>query len=88
MYFPGKRLCIEDWVQRGDEVGQVVACVEEGSDLSLIVMVASVVKAVSRRGRLCTLAGGLRSLWGLADSHVVAAWRPTATTDEVHVMMQ
>ena len=87
-YSHGKRICTDDWVQRGDELGQVVACAEEHGELYIIVIVASVVRSVSMRGRVCRVGGGVRSLWSFADSHAVAAWRPTSTVGEVHVMMQ
>ena len=77
-----------DWVQRADEVGHIVACVEENGELYIIVTIASVVRALSRRGRLCTPSGGVRSLWRLADSHVVAAWREANSSGHVHVMLQ
>ena len=88
MYFQGKRMCIGDWVQRGAQIGQVLACAEEGSDFYIIVQVASITQVLSRRGRICTLVDGRQSLWGLADSHVVAAWRPSTADDHVYVMMQ
>ena len=84
----GKRNPMEDWVQCGEEFGRVLACVEERGELYLIVTLASVVRSVSRRGRLCTLVGGERALWSPTDSHGVAGWRPTATEGEFHVMMQ
>ena len=88
MYSHGKRISVGDWVQRGEEVGQVVACVNERGDLTLIVDVASRARACSRRGRLCSLAGCMRSLWRPAGMQVVAAWRPAERGGDVHVMMQ
>ena len=83
----GKRISIDDWVQRDEELGRAVACVEERGELHIIVTLASATRAVSRRGRLCTL-GCVRALWSPAETHAVAGWRPTASEGEFHVMMQ
>ena len=87
VYSHGKRLNLGDWVWRPEELGQVVACVEESGELYIIVTVASAVRALSPRGRLCTLSGGARSLWRLAESNVVAAWRQVDGSDQVHVVL-
>ena len=87
VYSHGKRMSLGDWVSRAEELGHIVACVEESGELYLIVTVATVVRALSPRGRLCTLSGGARSLWRLADSHVAAAWRQADGSDRIHVML-
>ena len=87
VYSHGKRMTIGDWAWRPEELGHIVACVEESGELCIIVTIASAVRVLSPRGRLCTLSGGVRSLWRLAESHVVAAWRQVDGSDQVHVVL-
>ena len=87
MYFHSKRFASDDILQRGQEIGRVVACAKEHDELALIVDVCALVTRTSRVGRRCRW-GGQRQVWLPSDAHVAAAWKETTVQGELHVLMQ
>ena len=87
LYSHGRRFAVDDFVQRGGEVGIVLACAEEHGVFALVVAVATQVAPTSRLGRRCTFGKTERRFWYPADTHSVAAWRRTGREGEYIVLL-
>ena len=83
----GLRVAVGDVIFRGQQLGYVVACCSEATDLFIVVDVGHHVTSLSAHSSVWSMANPLRQVWGFDEIAECGAWQRRASGEIVAIRL-